>query len=203
MRVLISALSVLGLFLGAEAFKFSSLNLPQIPGCPVDPSKYIGSTCENQINVLNSTAHAHPGSGAPISLPSDMVQKLCSVCSKDLDAFASALAQESAQACQAAKMTGLYCQKNNAGDYCMNRLASQDMQTLSQELATGVMTNPDFALSFEQCKKIDCCIYQEFQYIRQMMGSTPLNVYEKVMPLVDKCATPVQKTCQSSTIILS
>jgi hypothetical protein len=203
MRVLISALSVIGLFLGAEAFKFTTLTLPQIPGCPVDPSKYIGSTCENQINTLNSTVHAQPGTPPNLSL--DMVEKLCSSCSKDLSSFGNALTQDSSPACQSAKLTGLYCQKNAAGNYCLNRFSDlQEFQSLTTELATGVTTNPNFALSADQCKRIDCCYYQEFEFVRQTMGSSPFNVYEKIMPLVDKCATPVQKTCeQSSTIILS
>jgi hypothetical protein len=181
---MISALSVFGLLFGAEAFKFSSLmNLPQIPGCSVDPSKFIGSSCEAQINLLNSTAHSQPR-----NLPVGLVQKFCSVCSQDNAALISALSQESAPSCNsAAQILGLNCQKNTAGDFCLSRISSKEFSSLKSEISAGIASNPNFALSDDQCKKLDCCFYQEFAQF-----------HPKFVSLVDECSSPVPKTCESA-----
>jgi hypothetical protein len=129
-----------------------------------------------------------------------MFDKFCSICSKELDVFSEELAKDGTPACQVAKRAGLYCQKNGAGDYCAVRFASPDYQNLVNEVIPA-LADPNFTLSDEQCKKLDCCFYQETEFDSQTMGSG--NMLEKLLSLTEKCATPVPKTCtQPSTIIL-
>jgi hypothetical protein len=194
-----SLIAILGLFAaGSQAARFSTLDFSYtIPGCPVNVQQVLSSGCLKQVTLLNSTVT----SGSQLS--PTQINSLCTSCSNDLTAVYNALQSSGTPACtQVAPMVNLECQKSADGGFCLTKITDQSiiMNTV-QSLATSAMSNTAFTA--EQCKMVDCCLYQEFSFLNKQFGSSPNNIYSKIVPALDNCAVPVPKTCAQSTIILS
>jgi hypothetical protein len=129
----------------------------------------------------------------------------CNACKNDFPTLSNALKADSNKACKNAGILLSYsCLKNSDGEFCYNSVKTRFLPLLPQ-LSIAVSTNPNFQLTADQCRKLDCCAYNQIQATSKMMDQSgaPLNQFnpfKNIQRAVDNCVVPVSKSCSSALL---